>query len=121
MSSTHGEARNDPSNPYAQKWYGQRITVSKHADDAKGSVVSTSSVPRCIQRLANARNDPSWSRTINTHSPATAANRYEPAPVAIESRRPTHTHDVAIASRCSSANTPASQYADRARLASIKR
>jgi hypothetical protein len=30
-------------------------------------------------------------------------------------------HDVAIASRCSSAKTDASQYAERARLASIKR
>src|SRR5438045_107761 len=98
MSSTHGEARNEPSNPYAQKWYGHRITASKHAEIV-GEVESTSSVPRCMQRFANAPRTPLLSRTSNTRSPPIDVSRYEPGMSATESARPAQTHDVANARR----------------------
>src|SRR4051794_14263744 len=74
-----------------------------------------------MHRLANAPNAPELSRTINTRSPATVTSAYEPGREPTESQRATHTHDVDIARCCSSTNTPASQYAERSRLASIRR
>jgi len=74
-----------------------------------------------MQRLANDLKSPSLSRTTKTRSPATDANLYEPGCAPTESDRPMHVHEVAMARRCSSAKTAAPQYAERDRLASIKR
>ena len=100
-SSNSGAATSEPSSPYPQRWYGQRIM----RDTVQSS--EASSVPRWRHELMKPRSTPSRSRVMSTEVSPTVRTSTRPGS-ATSAEEATATQARPNSRRCSSAKKPSS-------------